>query len=234
MAIYTQHATKDAASATSTTLGFGGTTGAGNLIVAAIRVGGTSTCAVTDDASGGSNNYGAGPSIQGSDIGLFQTGLGTLYIFSAAQFSKAATTLTFTLTGGAATMRIAIYEYPHVLTASPLDKTSILYTASGSTSVSSGNTATTTQATAILVGALAGNGAETPVAGTTQAYTLEDSVARLFIEDVQVSATGTFTADFTSVNGSVDHIAALAVYKLAPLFNSNRFCRQAVNRAGTY
>lgn len=217
-----QRNSADVASTSSTTLSFPGATTAGNIIIVAARIGGTSTAAITD----GTNTYNA-------DVSLNHAAFGTTYIFSAPNASSV-TTLTCTLTGGAATIRWIIYEYSGVSASSPLDKTSSLYTASGSVSCNSGNTATTTQASELLFGVLAGNGAEgtgAPTAGSTQSYVLEDRIpvspnARLSAEDVVVSSTGAFQADFASLNNSFDHIALIATYKAAgatPAFEDDTY-----------
>jgi hypothetical protein len=192
------------------TISFGANTTPGNLILVAARVGGTSTLSVTDDKSGGSNTY-------NTDASLLHTGLGTAYIFSAPN-AGAAKVITLTLSA-ATTVRVAIYEVSGLATATPLDKTSSLYTATGSTSVNSGNTPTTTQASEWLFGVCAGNAAETTTAGVSQSYTIEDEVpaapnARLSTEDVSVNATGIFQADFGVTTGT-DHICLIATYKLA-------------------
>jgi hypothetical protein len=204
-----QHKGADVASTTSTTLSFTSATTGGNKIIVALRIGGTSTAAITD----GTNTY-------NNDVSLAHTGLGTAYIFSVDNASSV-TTLTCTLTGGAATIRWAIYEYSGIATSGSLDKTSSLYTAATSSSVNSGNTATTAQASELLFGALATNATnETTHAGTTQSYVLEDTVptsstVRLATEDVVVSATGAYQADFTNVDSGTDHIALIATYKAA-------------------
>lgn len=196
------------------TISFPANTAPGNLILVAARVGGTSTLSVTDDKAGGSNAY-------NNDISLLHSGLGTAYIFSAPN-AGAAKVITLTISA-ATTLRVAIYEISGLATASPLDKTSSLYTATGSASVNSGSTVATTQASEWLFGICAANANETVTAGTSQSYVIEDGVpvapnSRLTTEDVSVSATGTYQADF-GVTTTTDHICLIATYKIAAVAN---------------
>lgn len=213
------------------TLSFSGATTIGNTIIVIARLGGTSTAAITD----GSNTYNAGPGAQGSDVSLAHASFGTGYIFSAKN-AASVTTITITLTGGATTVRWIIYEVNGLDTTAPLDKTSSLYTAAGSTSVNSGNTATTTTANEYLLGALFCNTvSDTSVTvGITQAYAIENSVptpissgTRLVTEDVNVSSTGAFQADFRTVDAGTDHIVLIATYKAAlagtPVFEDDSY-----------
>lgn len=210
-----QHPTNgcDIASTSSGTCSFSVNTTAGNIIIVALRVGGTATAAVTDDKSGGSNTY-------NSDVSLNHASFGTGYIFSAPN-AGAAKVITITLTGGPTTIRAAIYEYSGIATTTPLDQTSSLYTAAGPAAIDSGTTATTTQASELLFGAEVNNtveGASSPTAGTSQSFVLEDKVpadpsARLATEDVIVSVTGTYRADWHSIVTGTDHIALIATYK---------------------
>lgn len=205
----------DIASANSGTCSFSVNTTAGNIIIVALRVGGTATAAVTDDKSGGSNTY-------NSDASNAHSGLGTAYIFSAPN-AGTAKVITITLTGGPTTIRAAIYEYSGIATTTPLDKTSGLFTSSGPAAIDSGTTATTTQANELLFGVEINNtveGASSPTAGTSQSFVLEDKVpadpsARLATEDVVVSATGAYRADWHSIATGTDHIALIATYKAA-------------------
>lgn len=200
------------------TISFGSNTVPGNTIFVIARSGGTGSMTATDDKAGGSNTY-------NTDVSLLHSGLGTGWIITAPN-AGSAKVITLTLSV-ATTIRVIIYEVSG-LTATPIDQVSSLYTAAGAATVNSGSTPTTTQASEWLLGVCCGNAPETGItAGTSQSYVLEDQIpvnpnARVSTEDVTVSATGAFLADFGVTTGT-DHIILLATYKIAAVAPSTAF-----------
>ena len=217
-----QSVQKDAASATSTTISFPVATTANNLVAVMVRVGGTSTAAITDDAASGGNTY-------NTDKSQFLSGAGTLYIFTAPN-AKATTVITVTLTGGSATIRIAIAEYSGVATSAPLDQTNV---ATGSSTAPNSGNVTPGQNNELLIGAVANaNGsAWTSPSLTSQQEVPTGGGSKLIFMD-QIQTTATTRAASVSIS-SQGWIAMIATYNPASSFTAkkNVAAFQAVSRA---
>lgn len=199
-----QHASKDT-SGTSTTISFPSASTTGNLLILGERVGGTSTAAVTD----GTNTWNI-------DVSLSHASFGFCYINSAPN-ATSVTTLTVTLTGGSATIRICIAEFDGFTGTISFDQQSSLFTAFHASPWNSGNTPTTTDANELLVGFIGSNNIQTFTAGTSQAYALTDVApaspnSKAAMEYVVVSATGAYQADISGTQTD-DMIVLIATYK---------------------
>lgn len=107
-----------------------------------------------------------------------------------------------------------IMEYQGLTTSSPLDKTAST-SADGSTAISTGTTATTTQASELLVAAFGFSGVGTiftPGSSFTYAGLLMGSNMMFGSQTRIVSSTGTYTGTATA-DSAQDYSGAIATFK---------------------
>lgn len=200
-----QHTNKDAGSAGSTTLAYGSNPIINHLLVVVVRSGNSSGSVTTTDTIG---NTWANGTLQNL------AGLGQSQLSYAVNKSTAADTVTVTLGGGSATIRMAIFEYSGTATSNPLDIQANIATGTSTAPASSSFTPGANNELVLAFGAV--NGAQTWTAGTN--YTLEEQVpsglgiGKLGVEDwIQTTATST-TGNFT-LGASDTWIAGYAVFK---------------------
>ncbi len=169
---------------------FGGANTAGNMIIAFVRISGTSQTVTLTDSLG--NNYVKAASQQQTSDGH------TSYLFYASNIKGGANTVTASFAASNKHPWLAVYEYSGL---SKLDKTS---SAQGyGTSVSSGAMATTTSATELMfagVGLPASSTAQiTPASGCTmlQQNVYPNGTAPGGNEHMAMSGTGSYAGGFT-------------------------------------
>lgn len=184
---HVQSRSVDSGTGTSATLAYNSNIVAGNLLVIAVRSGGTAANPVITDSQG--NTYTRHVlQTEGTD---HQTS-----IHSAIAISSAACTVT--LTTGSVTRRWAIHEYDSAGTTVTKDQHA---SAQGdSTTPSSGNTATTSSASELLFGASSCENTSGFTPGTNYTERQEQPAspnAKIDTEDRVVSGTGTYAADWT-------------------------------------
>jgi Concanavalin A-like lectin/glucanases superfamily/IPT/TIG domain len=199
-----QHASKDAGSTTSSTLGFGANNTAGNFIVVCVRAGALNEVIAVSDTR--TNLYHRA-------IQFNQTADGfTGAIFYAENIGAGANTVTVSdnISG---TLRFSILEYSGVATSASLD---VATAAQGhSTAPSSAPSVNTTANGDLLVGTMMTGNNDNFTAGA--GYKIEESApgqgnAKLIVEDQIQSISGGATA--TATIGSTDDWAAgLAAFK---------------------
>jgi len=199
-----QHASKDAGSTTSSTLGFGATNTTGNFIVVCIRAGALNELITVSDTRA---------NIYRKAIQFNQTADGiTGAIFYAENIGGGANTVIVSdnISG---TLRFAILEYSGVATAASLD---VATAAQGhGTSASSAPSVNTTANGDLLIGTMMTGNNDNFTAGA--GYKIEESApgqgnAKLIVEDQIQSISGGATA--TATIGSTDDWAAgLAAFK---------------------
>lgn len=214
----------------TTTLAYTSNVTIGNILVAGVRLGGSSQNPIITDSQGNTwtrlllniNSSGDTTSVHW----LIATSTGALTV-----------TLTNSVSGS---RRWIIAEYDAAGTTVSVDQSTI--TSAQGTAVSSG-TVTTTTASELLVGVIEGDGFAgdtfTPGAG----YTVRQSIIplsqfKLALEDIVVSSTGSYVADGT-LNNTMDWAAGIVAFKstgspaagpVGFLLNIN----QAVRRASYY
>lgn len=197
---YVQSKSKDSGSVTSDTLAFTSNTTAGNTIVAGVRIGANGrTLTLSDSTSNTYNQTAAQNDAVGDDlIGGY-----------AQNIAGGACTVTSAISGAAASMRWVIGEYGGLATAS-FDKTA--GAVGSSTTPSSGNTATTTQANETLVGLIDAGDSQTGFTAGTSYTKREELIVggslKIGLEDRDVTSTGTYAADAT-LAGASGHWAAI-------------------------
>lgn len=181
---------------------------AGNLIVLTV---GANAITDTMTVSGGGNTW-------TQAIGPIDN-VCRAYQFYAANCIGGTYQITVTKSPGVASSVVSstVCEYSGVKLISPLDQVSS-GTGTATTSFDVGTGITTTQANEILVAGIVHTGAATHTAGTNYTCRFTGN-SRSSIEDRIVSATGTYTAPFTT-GGAVTGSLVLGSYK-APLSNSN-------------
>src|SRR6266436_4596624 len=199
-----QHASKDAGSTTSSTLGFGATNTTGNFIVVCVRAGALNELITVSDTRA---------NIYRKAIQFNQTADGiTGAIFYAENIGAGANTVIVSdnISG---TLRFAILEYSGVATAASLD---VATAAQGhGTAASSAPSVNTTANGDLLIGTMMTGNNDNFTAGA--GYKIEESApgqgnAKLIVEDQIQSISGGATA--TATIGSTDDWAAgLAAFK---------------------
>jgi concanavalin A-like lectin/glucanase superfamily protein/galactose oxidase-like protein/Big-like domain-containing protein/IPT/TIG domain-containing protein len=199
-----QHSTKDAGTATSTTLAFNTANSAGNFILVSVRASGNQTYTVSDSRG---NTYKKAvqfnETVDGTTLGLFYAE----NIFAGAN----TVTVSDTVSG---TLRMAIFEYTGVATASSLDGTA---TGQGTSATPVSGTVTTTSSGDLLIGMFTTANPSSPTAGT--GYVIRETVpaspgAKLIVEDRVQTAAGAINAGVT-LAASDTWGAALATFKAA-------------------
>jgi hypothetical protein len=178
---------------------------AGNLILAFVRMSGTSQTVTVTDSAG--NAY-------TEAVGQTQTTDGhQLHLFYAKNVAGRANTVTATFSGANNHPWLAIYEYSGLSTTVPLDRTSA---AQGSgTAVSSGSTSVTSTASELV---FAGVGLPASYSGTTTAgggFVLgqrNTSTSPGATESAVVTATGSYAGTFTLSSGA-NWSALVATFK---------------------
>ncbi|MCF6234958.1 MAG: hypothetical protein L3J70_01040 [Gammaproteobacteria bacterium] len=144
-------------------------------------------------------------------------------------------TVTTTDPGGNATgAAVSIHEFSGLLPASPLDQTSGNFGGSGApVTVSSGDTAITTQTNELLIGAIGADDDNSPIFTAGSGYTLLESViygglfpGNLSIEYKTVSTTGAYRADGSLSNVAWGWSAVIATYKAAPTIALSGSCKR--------
>lgn len=125
--------------------------------------------------------------------------------FSTAVYYKIAagseTGATFTTSGSAAAMGVAAYQYSGMVSSSPLDKTASNQNGgSQTTSLATGTTAATSQASELVISAVHINGSGTNITWASGTELFEGSAHQRSVAERIVSATGTYndTASWTS------------------------------------
>ena len=201
-----QHTSRDAGTATSSTLAFATSNSAGNWIGVAIRAGRAGqTFAVTDSRG---NTY--RPAVQFNVT--VDTPVGdTLAVFYAENVQSGANIITVSQSTST-TLRFAILEYRGIATSNSLD--GAIAAQGTSTAPNSGNI-TTTAAGDLLLGAIVTANEATPTAGS--GYTLEERVpaapnTKLLVEDRQQAAAGAAAAN-ASLGASDKWASALVAFK---------------------
>jgi hypothetical protein len=199
-----QHASKDAGSTTSSTLGFGATNTTGNFIVVCVRAGALNEVITVSDTRA---------NIYRKAIQFNQTADGfTGAIFYAERIAAGANSVTVSdsISG---TLRFSILEYAGVATSASLD---VATAAQGhGTSASSAPSVNTTANGDLLIGTMMTGNNDNFTAGA--GYKIEESApgqgnAKLIVEDQIQSISGGATA--TATIGSTDDWAAgLAAFK---------------------
>jgi hypothetical protein len=178
---------------------------AGNLILAFVRMSGTSQTVTVTDSRG--NAY-------TEAVGQTQTNDGhQSHLFYAKNITGGADTVTATFSGTNNHPWLAIYEYSGLSTTVPLDRTS---TAQGSgTAVSSGSTSVTSTASELV---FAGVGLPASYSGTATAgggFVLgqrNTSTSPGATESALVTATGSYAGTFT-LSSSANWSALVATFK---------------------
>ena len=201
-----QHASKDAGSTTSSTLGFATNNTAGNWIAVCIRAGALNEVITVSDSR--ANIYRKAVQFNQTADGI------TGAIFYAENIGAGANTVTVSdnISG---TLRFSILEYSGVATSASLD---VATAAQGhSTAPSSAPSVNTTANGDLLIGTMMTGNNQSFTAGS--GYKIEESVpgpgnAKLIVEDQIQSISGAATA--TATMGSADDwVAGLAAFKAA-------------------
>ena len=182
-----------------------------NLVIVAVNENNNPSIltGVTDSAG---NTYHKMPSASAATGGTHNNTLTTFYAYA---ISGAPTTITIQKGGGSAGISAVATEYYWQDTADPLDKT--VATGSSGTAISSGATATLSQANELVVGFEAddvGTGQAIALGGSFQDAMLNDPASGMVtMADEIVSATTavTFTATLFS---STDNVGAVATFKI--------------------
>ena len=186
--VLAQHVSKDAGTATSSTLAFNSNNVAGNWIGICVRAGATNENFTVTDSNG---------NVYHQAFAINETGNGnTLAIFYAENIASGANIVAVSDTASAA-LQFAILEYSGIATSASLDATASAI--GNSASPSSGN-ATTSNNGDLLLGASMSANAATFTAGS--GYTVEEFVpagpnTKLIAEDEILSLAGTASAAAT-------------------------------------
>lgn len=192
-------------SVTSCNLAFGSNTGAGSLIVVVGRVGATGRTITVTDTQSSSYSLGCQQVITSDSSELF--------VHYAMNTAGGANTVTWAISGAAATVRFTIMEVSGAATSSVLDGCS---GAEASSTTLTGGTVNTTVANVLLLGAGQNTNSVTFTAGS--GYTLRSVVPatneRLMIETQVVSSTGAYTATATQ-STSLAYAMITAAFKEA-------------------
>lgn len=209
---YIQGNNKDAGTVSSTTLAFSSDITAGSQIIVPVRIGSVAvTVAVTD---GKSNTYALEDSTTNAEGNTTQY---LIYRASNCPATANATerTITVTLTGGTASVRMVIGEFGGLATSSPLHASESTYdTTPDHTSFDSGDGETTTEANCTLIGVLmCGNALEGLTAGTN--YTHRQAAVKVAFESRDVTSTGTYDATYTNTADHLDSEMWMLAYKAA-------------------
>ena len=196
----------NAGAVTTATLAFPSNVTAWSMLVCHIWNAGTGATLSASDNVNGSYHL---------DNVLFNTPAGVIGgICTFPNAAAGATTVTFNASGGTGQLRCVIEEYSGIAISSPLDQIQSA-TFNATTTPSSGNTPTTTQANELLIGATFGANTHTDTAGS--GYTLDPNGnnGRPSCEYQVVSVTGAYAAVFNI--GSTDGgVTLIATYKALP------------------
>jgi hypothetical protein len=201
-----QHTPKDAGTVTTTNLAYGSSPALNNLLLVVVRAGGTTAL----------------PFSVSDTIGNTWTGLtshavatiGETQLFWAVNKTAAADTVTASISGAAATLRIAIYEYSGTATSSPVDVENNSATATSTTAAAVSITPAANNELIIAFEANAAN--HTLTAGTN--FLMEDVVpaapnTKLGVQDwIQTTATAT-TGPISIDSGGDTWMAGIAAFK---------------------
>ncbi len=141
----------------------------------------------------------------------------SLEVWSASNVAAGATTVTMTFTASSNNVLI-IAEYSGVVTSTPLDQVAAAQSGDGinSTPADSGNTATTTQADELQIGAtVAFDATHTAANGFTQQGIVTNGISSstLSLQDKTVAATGAYQSQ-TTLGAANQWAAAIATFKL--------------------
>jgi hypothetical protein len=198
-----QHASKDAGTATSTTLAFTANNTTGNWIGVVIRAGALNEVFTITDTKG--NTY-------HKAVQFNQTTDGFTYgIFYAENVASGANTVSV-FDSASGTLRLAILEYSGVATSGSLDA---ITSAQGHSAAPSSGSAATTANGELLLGAVMTGASQVFTAGTGNR--MEESVpaepgTKLVIEDQIQASAGTFSAN-VSTGTADDWAAGFAAFK---------------------
>ncbi|MGH7484023.1 MAG: beta strand repeat-containing protein, partial [bacterium] len=201
-----QHASKDAGSVASSSLGFGSNNTAGNFIAVVVRAGALNETVMVADSR--QNTYHKAVLFNQAADGF------TFAIYYAENIAGGANTVTVSDTVSA-TLRFAILEYSGVATSGSLD--TFGSGQSHGTSLNSGAAVMTTVNGDLLLGAfMTGNG-DNFTAGAN--YTIVESVpaepnAKLMVEN-QIQAVAGATSANTTIGAADDWGGGLAAFKAA-------------------
>ncbi|VAW88634.1 hypothetical protein MNBD_GAMMA18-2204, partial [hydrothermal vent metagenome] len=186
------------------------------------------TC--SDDAG---NSYSTDVSRYNATIGAY-TVICSAHNITALNISNNIT-ITTTDPGGRTTGAVvSIHEFSGLLPTSPLDQTSGDIGGSGApVAVSSGDTAITTQANELLIGAIGSDNDSTPIFTTGSGYTLLESASfdgtlptALSTEYKTVSTIGAYRADGSLSNVDWGWSAIIATYKAAQTISVSGSCKR--------
>lgn len=137
-------------------------------------------------------------------------------VMGSGQITTASGTFTVTATiTSADSLTCIAAQYSGMATSSAFDK-SASFSESGNTTPSSGNTATTTQATELLFGTIMledGGVAVSATSGTLIATLNTGTSNQVSWQDWTVSSTGTYASTW-GISGGKDDIAAIVTYKI--------------------
>jgi len=209
---YVQGANNGGGAGPTQTLAYTSNNTVGNLLVCAVRLSSTGNTITVTDSQGNGGWTQAAAQGQTTDVH-------TNYLWYCANCKAGANTITVTEAGGATSnIDILIAEYSGVATVTPiLDKTASAQT-NGSATFSSGNTATTTNPTELLIGSATSSSGNS---GLPTANTFGSSVSatgrlgspgggvKLFLFDGVTTATGAYAASATwSASGNGTSIIA--------------------------
>jgi hypothetical protein len=220
---------------TTLALTWASNTTTGNLIIVAVSTQ-LATVGTPTDSQG--NTY----TLINSGQVTWNTGSSDFNLYYAKNITGGAGSVTVNMSGTTGfAVNAAAREYAGLDTTAPLDQVAKATDGGAqATSVSSGATPTTTQASELVVGAVTenGGGVITVGAGFSNLSTAGTSgTYKIGLEDLIVSSTGAQTATFTLTAGNswasqaVTFKAAAGTSFIAP---PPKIIRQAVNRSNTY
>lgn len=198
------------ASGTSLTATLGGAPTAGNLLIC---------CANGDDARSGVPNVGSGRDYTLADGGVGFCG--TYIFYRVAQAGDSATT-TYTI-ASSTSIEVAVYEYSGLLTSGVLDKTANSIPGASVGTLSTGTTATTTQADELAVGLWGTFNNTSDVTAYTNSFTEQFDLSssgsgtndRLFTGVKILSATGAVESTATFSTNANNPVGVVATFKAA-------------------
>lgn len=227
-----QHA-QGSAQASSVTVTLGSNTTAGNCVVAAIGIitnGNFANTTVSSITLGGS---------AGNFSQLAADADGSAFIWADPNCAGGQTSVAVTAAAG--TQIFAdVYEFSGLVSSSVLDKNSTGDNGSGSTSWTSGATATTTRPVEAWIGVVA-TGGDLTATGPSSPWTNEPQQAfggkfgATELSGYQItSATGAATYSGTFSVSSISAVAVVTLLAPVSLFPPAVSARQAVKRASTY
>jgi len=192
----------DAGSVQNTSLAFKSVTGAGNLIVVALRKAAPQTCSVADNRG---NSYGLIATADQPDDHRD-------HLWYAKNIYGGATTVTITCPQ-VGTTRFAIHEFSGIDTASPLDRISTNSDLSGTSATASTGSMSPSQANELVFGfcSVANSSTFSPGSGYSLAQTAGGKIGTLY---KTISTTGSQTPNF-SINPADVSVCIGATFKAA-------------------